>query len=238
MALRRSSRRKKMKPYSSPDITEWLEDDPRRQMDAFDEEFLREQYNNWMPREKPQVPSCKLPFNKMGKLFAPHIAERGGKALDIGCANAELLIALMQKQFIDSGVGIDISDAMIENAISSAENNDVKLSFERAAIENYRPATEYDVVIATEVLEHIFNLRQALRRIISLLVDDGVFCGNVPLRKVCDAIVHLHYFTSTSLSDLLNDFFAEVLVIPLDITGEGEMHLVFICKQPKKGNDE
>jgi 2-polyprenyl-3-methyl-5-hydroxy-6-metoxy-1,4-benzoquinol methylase len=228
-----------VKTYIIPDIEEWPEDDPRRQIQDFDEEFLRNQYNDLMSSEQPALPEASIGFNQLEHFFSDSIGQRGGKCLDIGCGNGRLMVTLL-KFFDFVGVyGIDVSDVMVANALETASNNGVDIIVERAAIETYVPLCAFDSIIATETLEHIYRLTDALTIIATWLVDDGLLAGTVPLRKTCDAIVHLHYFTATSLEHLLKNYFQEVNIKSVGITGTKEVHLAFLCQYPKRyGMDE
>jgi len=222
-----------MKNYSEPDKSEWDEGDPRQQLTAFDEDPFRKQYNEWMVREQsaldviPELCCAE-------KYLVDAVKSVGGHALDIGCGNGRLLTTFKINRYIDSGVGIDISDIMIENARKTAQNNDVLLFFERRSLESMPYFGCYNIIIATEVLEHFFNVRLALKKISRYLVDDGVFVGVTPLEHNCDAVVHLHYFTLDNLTNLLHDYFSIVDVDVVDVTGVGENHLVFKCWKPIK----
>jgi 2-polyprenyl-3-methyl-5-hydroxy-6-metoxy-1,4-benzoquinol methylase len=225
-----------VKDYTVPDITEWPEDDPRRKMSEFDESFLREQYNQWMPPEQPVLQ--ELPgLNPMEEILTKEIAEVGGSALDIGCGNGKFLSSLAFSEHIGWGLGIDISDAMIANATESASNiaatSGAELTFARSSFEELGNKG-FDIIIATEVLEHIYNLRAMIGKVRRILASGGIFVGTTPAGHTCDAIVHLHYFTSKSLGDLLSPFFRYVHVETVDATGEGENHLVFVCRHPRE----
>jgi 2-polyprenyl-3-methyl-5-hydroxy-6-metoxy-1,4-benzoquinol methylase len=198
------------KRYSEPDRSVWSEDDPRKTMD-FD-----------------------LGFNILEKPLAEAVMAVGGYALDIGCGNGRFLVTLAKLGYIRGGLGIDISDAMVDNARKSAENNGVRLRFDRNPVEQIDIWPPVDAIIATEILEHIYYLRTGIDRMASWLRRDGVFVGTVPLERTCDAVVHLHYFTRDSLYGLLSDYFGNVWVKTIDVTGEGENHLAFICYEPKK----
>lgn len=225
-----------MKPYSKPDINEWPEGDPRRRMAGFDEDFLRGQYDERMPGEQPAIHHWTP--SKVLQRVCDAVVLRDGAVLDVGCGNGRVLAWLLKHNHIDSGMGIDISDYMVENAIQTAIYNRVEIPYLRTSIEEFVPPHRFDTIIATEILEHIYLLRGALGRMTSWLVNDGMFAGAVPLEHVCDAVVHLHYFTQDSLRELLSDFFDAVNVEIVDETSEGEYHLVFICRQPRKGSDE
>lgn len=235
-----------MSKYEIPDVAEWGEEDPRRQITGFDEEFLRSQYNEWMPPEQPALDSL-LGLTLAEEMLADEAERVGGSALDIGCGNGKLLVTFAKRGYIESGLGVDISDEMANAARQTAENNNVELSFGRTSFELFdakryltslSPNKGFDLIIATEVLEHIYALRDMLGKVNEYLAPSGSFIGTVPRDHICDAVVHLHYFNGQSLGTLLSPFFRYVHVEPVDVTGEGECHLVFICRNPREVLDE
>jgi len=69
------------------------------------------------------------------------------------------------------------------------------------------------------------------------LADGGVFVGNTPLGHNCDARPHLHYFSVASLMELLYHHFEKVWISLIDVTGQGEEHLCFACKKPRRTDE-
>lgn len=225
-----------MKGYTEPDRSVWPEGDPRRTMEFATHDF-RGQYNEWMPPEQPAIENADLGFNILESPLAAAVQSVGGYALDIGCGNGRFLVTLAKRGHVEGGLGIDVSNRMVDNAWDSAKNNGVnhRLDFRSIAIEDFDLwPPSVDAIIATEVLEHIFYLRDTLWSISGWLSKNGVFVGTVPLEHTCDAVVHLHYFTRDSLYELLSDFFGDVWVKTIDVTGAGENHLAFVCRDPKR----
>lgn len=220
--------------YAQPDTSQWPEGDARVLIDGFDPQAFREIYNERMPDEQPPLPQTDMGFSLLERVFVDTLGNHGGRILDVGCGNGRLLVMIAKEYGIYSGHGIDISDAMVENARQSAANNEVELTFERVAIEDFSPPHQYDGIVATELLEHIYSPCTFLATIMNWLRDDGIFCGSVPRDRTCDAVVHLHYFSLTSLERLLRNYFVHVTVNSVDVTGAGEVHLGFLCQHPKR----
>ena len=104
----------------------------------------------------------------------------------------------------------------------------------------------FDVVVATEVIEHLYNPEGAVKEIYRILRKDGMLIGSVPneyhLRKRIEILFgkdvfgygyHLCYFNKNSLKKLLKKIFKKVF-----ITGYGpgvflpslmSSNLIFVC---------
>jgi len=223
--------------YARPDKSQWAEDDPRQQINAFDDEQFRAIYNDWMPPEQPPLESL-LGLNKVEQWIASKIPERG-IALDIGCGNGKLLIELYLGNYILSGFGIDISDQMVKNARLSTINLNCSagFAFARMALEDAKFINKYDIVIMSEVLEHFFNVHLAIQNVCNIMGKNGIFLGNLPLEHTCDAVVHLHYFSLESLIELMYTYFEHVEATIIDVTGEGEDHIAFACRKPRRTDE-
>lgn len=219
--------------YSAPDMTQWPQDPAREELFSdFDSERYRAVYNDWMAPEQPALSNIgdwRGVFPTAEAIVRKHHIQ---SVLDIGCGNGRYVISLLAQGLIETGTGIDISDVMVDNAIQTALNHGIDARFIRVPIEEFNPDCKYDLIIATEILEHIYYLRSGLAHMADLLTSDGFLCGATPLEHVCDAIVHLHYFTEASLRKLLGSFFHNVDVKQKDYTGEGEIHLIFDCSLP------
>jgi SAM-dependent methyltransferase len=112
----------------------------------------------------------------------------------------------------------------------------------------------FDVVVLSEVLEHLPYPQITLREIVRVLRNDGKLVGSVPnavilrnrLRFMFRGVVeldptHLHHFSQASLSRLMRTFFEEVVIEP--IAGRyvrlsknlfANM-LMFSCRRPRIG---
>ncbi|MDP2973838.1 MAG: class I SAM-dependent methyltransferase, partial [Candidatus Diapherotrites archaeon] len=101
--------------------------------------------------------------------------KQDGTILDIGCALGYFL------SFFPEGFekhGADIS----EFAVETAKKNFPAAEFTVNDISAARPfKKQFDVITAFDVLEHVLNLRSALRNIHSMLKDDGVLVVAVPV---------------------------------------------------------
>ena len=101
-------------------------------------------------------------------------------------------------------------------------------------LEAFDITTLFDVVIAKDILEHLFNVNAGVAKIVSIMKPAGMLCGAVPLWNVCDCDAHLHHFSVDSLRLVLERFFHDVGVSVVDLTGENENHIRFTCRLPKQ----
>jgi len=224
--------------YQRPDIRFWAFDDPRSLLQDFSEDFFRVRHNDDMMNERvPIVSLNQLGFSQSERMFVDEIVKlpEPRTVLDLGCANGGFVFSLLQNRLVTEGYGVDISDNMVAMARSSATALQFRANFSRSAVENFHTETRYSIVVANDVLEHLFYIRPVLKKIVEFLSPGGLFCGSVPDLLECNSRNHFHYFTQASLCGLLREFFSEVRVERVDYyqqsQGMSEFHLVFICRR-------
>ncbi len=218
--------------HSRPNKTGWIDRVPT------DEEIMR--FNeSIMPELQPALPPEGLGLNPLEQYLADAIAERyrSPDILDIGCGNAKFLVALLAGKIAGSGTGLDASISMVKNARQTAQNAGVKAEFFWGTLESLFPTTEFDVVVANELLEHLFDASAGVAKIASLLRRDGMLCGSVPFGKTCDCDAHLRYFDCESLRELFGQFFLHSETTVVELTDDGERHIRFVAMQPRSGGD-
>ncbi len=121
------------------------------------------------------------------------IKDKSTKILDVGCAEGDLLSELKNRGYTNL-YGVDPSRSCV-----SYINNEHKIDantgglFSLTSIFNEK---EFDCVILTHVLEHIYDLSIAIQNIYSILKDDGILYLEVPdASKYFEYyIVPFHYF--------------------------------------------
>src|SRR6185503_17142815 len=82
-------------------------------------------------------------------------------AMDVGCGNAELLLALRRLRPAANLVGVDLTDSVI--AEDRAAHPEV--AFHQLDIGTSYLPTCCDLVVCSEVIEHVPDWRQALRHL-------------------------------------------------------------------------
>jgi len=92
-------------------------------------------------------------------------SKEGSRILSIGCGNG-----LIEKEFSRTVQGLD--KAPIKNGLISITNGEIeKMPF---------PDDSFDVVFAGELLEHIYDIKQAINEVKRVLVNDGIVIFTVP----------------------------------------------------------
>lgn len=93
-------------------------------------------------------------------------------ALDIGCGGG--LLAEPLARMGAKVTGIDATPEAIAAARSHARNSGLEIDYRVTTIERFAPGKKYDLVIASEVLEHVADAESFLTGACSLLRPGGV----------------------------------------------------------------
>lgn len=101
---------------------------------------------------------------------------RNSKVLDIGCSSGILLNELKETGFDLSNLyGIDISPAAIENCKANGVSNAFLMDAQDITL-----SEKFDVIIASDCLEHLENDKKALNNWYELLNEGGLLLVFVP----------------------------------------------------------
>lgn len=133
-------------------------------------------------------------------------AKRGKTLLDVGCNDGVYTVPFCQNG--GQALGIDISQALVKKASDNAARVGVICRFMPADIEREdvleRVGKHFDVVLLSEVLEHLINPQQALRNIHKLLRPAGTLIITVPTPLSAEAPVSvIEYFYRAILGQKL-----------------------------------
>jgi len=102
-----------------------------------------------------------------------------GKVLDIGCGEGVFAQFMKEKRKDAVLIGIDVAEEAVRLADQHyhlVRKGDVEDSLPEE-VKNHAP---YDVVVCLEVLEHLFNPLNALRRVVALLKGGGYVVASFP----------------------------------------------------------
>jgi 2-polyprenyl-3-methyl-5-hydroxy-6-metoxy-1,4-benzoquinol methylase len=102
-----------------------------------------------------------------------------GKVLDVGCGTGEFLAYLMGRGY--SVHGVEPSEKARRQAIESTGINVT------ASLEKLPAQEQFQVITMWHVLEHLPDLRNAFKRLYSLMSDGGLLVIAVPDRECWDA---------------------------------------------------
>ena len=214
--------------HCKPNAPGWIDRPPT-------EDEIKDFNEGRMPVEQPPLTVESLGFNLVENFLAMMIQHyyEAPNVLDVGCGNGKLIAALLLGGYIAAGSGIDASATMVENARKTVENAGVSANFVCGTLESKVVTTQFDVVIAKDLLEHVYNVNEALYILSRLVKQRGMLCGSVPLWNTCDCDAHLHHFSVESLRTVLSRFFVDVAASVVDLTGGGEQHIRYTARIPK-----
>ncbi|MFH1696726.1 MAG: class I SAM-dependent methyltransferase [Candidatus Diapherotrites archaeon] len=161
---------------------------------------------------------------------------KGQAILDVGCGNGGLVSLLREQGCNAEGIDLSAVRGRGKEWITSADIEKTTLS-----------KGKYDIIIASEILEHLSAPEKAVGKFHSALKEGGTLVIMLPkedvLRElrfksikrlrhyVCDDLIgrqHLHSFTPASAKKMLSGF----NVVKQD---DRELHFVMVAKKKKAG---
>jgi SAM-dependent methyltransferase len=169
----------------------------------------------------------RLPADLDPPAFEPRLTfllghvQPGQRVLDLGCGDGEFTAELARAG--TSVLGIEVADA----AVTRARARHPELDFRKAPIDGPLPLPDnsFDLVWASEVIEHVADTARWVSEARRVLVPGGRLLLTTPahgrLRLALFGVErfseplgdHLHLYSKRSLAELLRDFgFAEIQV--------------------------
>jgi hypothetical protein len=154
----------------------------------------------------------KLTFNNLLQVL-----DQSSSICDVGCGGGGMLAYLYERGFknltgIDSG---QLNEEVINNKYKYIQSTIFNL-------EKYKLA-KFKAIICTGVLEHIYDLKEAIPNIVSLMESDGYFYIEVPDASLYSENVvspfqdfnleHINHFSQTCLINLMSKYGLELASI-------------------------
>jgi SAM-dependent methyltransferase len=102
-----------------------------------------------------------------------------GAFLEVGIGTGDLVLELAKRGY--KGLGIEISDEAVEMSGEKLKNVNSDIRVEKKDL--FEVNESFDIVIMLEVIEHIKDDIEALRKVYSLLNKDGYFIVSAPAHK-------------------------------------------------------
>lgn len=147
--------------------------------------------------------------------------------VDLGCGAGYYSLPLLKLGYNLTCVDLSKKNLNIfREKLKKAREKKLKVEIINSSIEKYSPSKKFDVVLCSEVLEHVNNSEEIIKKIYSLLKDDGVFILCIPngfgtyevffdwplilLRKLFNikndpGRYHRNFFTLRRIKEILSD---------------------------------
>ena len=122
---------------------------------------------------------------------------RGGRLLEIGCGNGGMTRLLAPQ--VEWLVAIDVSTPSLAELRALALPN---VEVVEALVERYQPAATFDWIVMSEVLEHLRQPEEAIRRCVSWLAPGGTLLITTP-NGHWESNEHLHEWNISSFARAL-----------------------------------
>lgn len=157
------------------------------------------QYEAWIARQGLRARDLDwrlthLPWRQ--RMLLGRLAVQGRRILDYGCGDGVFATALAQRGW--HVTGYDVSQAAIDAARTlSAGRIGVHFTTEEP------PDGTFDLVICTEVLEHIDDDREFAARVLARARPGGMLIGTTPVGRAFFDPDHRHVYDMPGLASIL-----------------------------------
>ncbi|OQA35719.1 MAG: bifunctional 3-demethylubiquinone-9 3-methyltransferase/ 2-octaprenyl-6-hydroxy phenol methylase [Parcubacteria group bacterium ADurb.Bin326] len=165
--------------------------------------------------------SLRLNFLKRAKRISRSVGEKQIRLLDVGTSTGYFISECSKLNIIAEGIELS------EEAVDFARSR-LKLTVFKSALEDFRGKKQYDVISAWDVIEHSSDPNKFLKKVNSLLVENGKFfftTGDV--QSVCSKLSgkrwhlfnlpdHLFFYSKGTITKLLkkNKFVVKSITYP------------------------
>ncbi len=167
-----------------------------------------------LPDELPLLQRLSVNYGLRKRCRAVTRCKRGGRLLEIGCANGLFLNAM--RQMGDWQLhGVDVSESAVRYARERLGLDVVQGQLEDARF----PDNQFDVVVLWDVLEHVHHPRETLLEIRRVLKPDGVLVFRVPVFDSWDRKLFGPYWAGWDAPRHLTLFSLRTLGLMLARTG-------------------
>ncbi len=146
-------------------------------------------------------------------LQGTHVRHRKIRVLDIGCGDGVLLYLLQKKIKTDTVEmhGIDLSLEALH--IAQEKIPGCKFSVKDVYHTGY-PDHYFDIIISSDVIEHLQNPRQMLREITRVANKNAFVLIGTPIRFTENpAKFHVHEFFPSELQELFREYFQKTRLV-------------------------
>lgn len=156
-------------------------------------------------------------LNQTVRAVSRFLPDKSARILDVGAANGGLLIALRSLGY-NCLVGLDPSLVCVGKMQFQGLEAKIGGIFSQPHF-----SERFDCILLTHVLEHIYDVRGAIRNLLPLLKDDGIIYIEVPNAALYEKYFivpfyffdceHINHFDQASIRNLLGGFGGAILEI-------------------------
>ena len=177
---------------------------PRPSPDLLVNNYIKSIDNLYLEEEAGRRLSAKKILREVKKL------KKGGRILDVGCATGFLLDEARK-------AGFEIYGAELSKWATGYASNKLGINtiYQGMLKEARYPANHFDLIVLSDVIEHLVDPKGTLVEIRKILKPDGIICINTPdidslISKTLRARwwgvknAHLYYFTRKTLNKILH----------------------------------
>ena len=204
----------------------------------------------YLKRNSKRFGGVGLYGRERAELFSNWLG-KGKKVLELGCRDGSLTKLFAKGNQIE---GVDID----KNALELFEKNLGSKGY-YMDLNNDWPFSEneFDAIVASEVLEHLYKPEQVVKNIVKALKPGGLFIGSVPNafslinrvrlfmaqpnKTALADPTHVHQFSRRELRNIFKKYFIGIQLVPIGrlknidkfFPGLFSFLIVFCCKKPK-----
>lgn len=155
-------------------------------------QFLEKVYHTYTVDTSAQTMAMR---KLIMRTFSPYL--RGGRALELGCSDG--FMTEMIAAYVDH---LDVVDGS-KLFLTEAKKRDLpNVNFIYSLFEEFTSATKYDYVIASYILEHVFDPVSVMKMARSVLKPEGLLLLLVPNARALSRQLALHMGLLNGLKEL------------------------------------
>jgi SAM-dependent methyltransferase len=148
--------------------------------------------------------------------------ERPRTVIDVGCGTGNLLRAVLDRTEPERVVGIDYAHAGVERARQLVPSGEFRVE----SLYDLEPAESFDLVLCTEVLEHLRDPESAVELLVRLCARSGSIVITVPDGAQDSWEGHRNFWTEPELEAFLSRFGG----VEVSRLGTGEISLLAVVR--------
>jgi 2-polyprenyl-3-methyl-5-hydroxy-6-metoxy-1,4-benzoquinol methylase len=166
--------------------------------------------------------------------------KQGGAILDIGCSSGAFLGTMKGPSWKLYGIDMETSTAEKARAATGAE------VFVGDAVDAPFPTGSFDVITAFDLLEHVYQPREFLAKVLEWLKPGGIFCTMLPNIDSWESRIfgsywyglelprHLFHFSPKSLRQVMITLGFEEVVLSTSEISYVERSMGYVCSKVKE----